>query len=124
MKLLIIYFIVTAVLLLSKFLFNVYTFKHLKIFSKENKINIDELINEYSLNYSDLIFYHFSTTSIKYENYSNEMRSFLITGSYMEAWVQFVCILSWMISIPLLLLCSLSAWLYELFEKFSRSILS
>ena len=124
MKLLIIYFIVTAVLLLSKFLFNVYTFKHLKIFSKENKITIDELINEYSLNYSDLIFYHFSTTSIKYENYSNEMRSFLITGSYMEAWVQFVCILSWMISIPLLLLCSLSAWLYELFEKFSRSILS
>ena len=124
MKLLIIYFIVTAVLLLSKFLFNVYTFKHLKIFIKENKITIDELINEYSLNYSDLIFYHFSTTSIKYENYSNEMRSFLITGSYMEAWVQFVCILSWMISIPLLLLCSLSAWLYELFEKFSRSILS
>jgi hypothetical protein len=124
MKLLIIYFIVTAILLLSKFLFNVCTFKYLKIFIKDNKITIDEYMNKCSLNYSDLIFYHFSTTSIKYENYFDEMSSFLINGSYMEAWVQFVCILSWMISIPLLLLYSLLAWLYELFEKFSRSILS
>lgn len=124
MTLLIIYFIVTTVLLLSKFLLNVYTFKHLKIFIKNNKITIDKLINECSLDYSSLIFYHFSTISIKYENYSDEMSSFLIHGSHMEAWVQFVCILFWMISIPTLLLCLLLAWLYELFEEFSRSILS
>jgi hypothetical protein len=124
MKLLLIYFIITGLIFLSRFLFGVYIFNYLKRFINENKIIIDELTEEHSLSYSDLILYHFSTTSIKYEDYSDEMNLMLINDAYVEIWVQIVCMLFWMISIPTLLLCLFLIWLFESFEKFSKSILS
>lgn len=124
MKLLLIYFIITGLIFLSRFLFGVYIFNYLKCFINENKIIIDELTGEHSLSYSGLILYHFSTTSIKYEDYSDEMNLMLINDAYVEIWVQIVCMLFWMISIPTLLLCLFLIWLFESFEKFSKSILS
>lgn len=124
MTLLQIYFIVAAAILLSKFLFSIYTFKYLKRFVSENKTLIDELINENSLTYSDLIIYHFSSKSVKYTDYSDEMRNFVIDGSCFEIILYILFALFWMISVPCVLFCILIGWLGERFEKFAKSILS
>lgn len=124
MTLLQIYFIVAAAILLSKFLFSIYTFKYLKCFISENKTLIDELINENSLTYSGLILYHFLTLSVKYKGYSDEMRTLLMRGTCMEIMLYILFALFWVISVPCVLLCLLIGWLGERFEKFAKSILS
>ena len=124
MTLLQIYFIIAAAILLSKFLFSIYTFKYLKRFISENKTLIDELINENSLTYSGLILYHFLTLSVKYKGYSDEMRTLLMRGTCMEIMLYILFALFWVISVPCVLLCLLVAWLGERFEKFAKSILS
>lgn len=141
MTLIQIYFIIAGIILLSKFLFKLFTFNYLNRFISENKKNIDELlIDEHNLNriekhvaylikkgsltYSDLIIYHFSTNSIKYEDYSDEMSAFLINGSCFEILLYILFALFWMVSVPCVLLCMLIGWLEEMFEKFAKSILS
>jgi hypothetical protein len=141
MTLLQIYFIIAGIILLSKFLFKLFTFNYLKRFISANKKTIDELlIDEHkldrikkqaaylikvsSLTYSDLIIYHFSTNSIKYEDYSDEMSAFLINGSCFEIILYILFALFWVISIPCVLLCMLIGSFSEKFEKFSKNILS
>lgn len=141
MILLQIYFIVAGIILLSKFLFKLFTFNYLKRFISENKKILDELliderklkrvnkhviylIKEESLKYSDLIIYHFSTNSIKYEDYSDEMSAFLINGSCFEILLYILCALFWVISVPCVLICMLIGWFSERFEKLAKYILS
>jgi hypothetical protein len=141
MILLQIYFIIAGIILLSKFLFKLFTFNYLKRFISANKKTIDELlidehkldriekhaaylIKEGSLTYSDLIIYHFSTNSIKYEDYSDEMSAFLINGSCFEILLYILFAIFWIISIPGVLFCMLLGWFEEVFEKLAKSILS
>jgi len=142
MTLIQIYFIIAGIILLGKFLFKLFTFNYLKRFISENKETIDELliyepklkstekqhiylIKEGSLTYSDLIIYHFSTNSIKYEDYSDEMNTFLIDdASCFEIILYILFALFWIISIPCVLLCMLIGWFGERFDKFAKSILS
>ena len=119
-----IYFIVAGAILLIKFLYSICTFNRLKLFVSENKKVIDELIDKCSLKYSDLIIYHFSSKSVKYSDYSVEMREFLIRGACIEMGIYILFSLFWVISVPCVLLCILFGWLEEKFEKFSKSILS
>lgn len=119
-----IYFIVAAAILLSKFLFSICTFKYLKRFISENKTSIDELMSENSLTYSNLIVYHFSTISVKYKEYSDEMLELLIHRTSAEILLYFLFALFWVVSVPCVLLCMLIGWLGERFEKFAKSILS
>lgn len=124
MTLIQIYFIIVAAILLSKFLFSICTFKYLKLFVHENRKTITELLDKRSINYSDLIIYHFSSKSIKYSDYSDEMREFLIDGSCFEIMLYILFALFWMVSVPCVLLCMLFGWLEAVFEKFFKSILS
>lgn len=119
-----IYFIIVGAILLVKFLYGIFTFKRLKLFVNENRKVIDELMTQSSLKYSDLVIYHFSSKSLKYHEYSEEMLSLLIHGACAELLFYFLFALFWIVSVPCVLGCMLIAWLAEKFEKFSKSILS
>lgn len=119
-----IYFIIAGTILLIKFLYGICTFNRLKLFVSENRKVIDELMDDRSLNYSDLVIYHFSSKSVKYSDYSDEMRELLIQGCSAEIAIYVLFALFWVISVPCVLLCLLVAWLGEKFEKFAKSILS
>jgi hypothetical protein len=119
-----IYFIIAGAILLIKFLYGICTFNRLKLFVNENRKVIDELMEQHSVKYSDLVLYHFSSWSVKYSKYSEEMLSFLIHGTCAELLLYFLFALFWVISVPSVLLCMLFGWLETVFEKFSKSILS
>ena len=120
-----IYFIIAGAILLARFLYGICTFNRLKLFVNENRKVVDELMEQYSIKYSDLVLYHFSSRSVKYSKYSEEMLSFLIhASSAAELAIYFMFALFWVISVPCVLLCLLFGWLEEEFEKFSKSILS
>lgn len=120
-----IYFIIAGAILLIKFLFGICTFNRLKLFVNENRKVINELMDQYPIKYSDLVIYHFSSKSVKYSDYSEEMLSFLIhCGTNAEIILYILFALFWVISVPCVLGCMLVAWLAEKFEKFSKSILS
>lgn len=119
-----IYFIIAGAILFARFLYGICTFNRLKLFVNENRKVVDELMEQYSIRYSDLVIYHFSSRSIKYSKYSEEMLSFLIHGTCAELLLYFLFALFWVISVPCVLLCMLFGWLEEEFEKFSKSILS
>ena len=119
-----IYFIIAGAILLVRLLYGICTFNRLKLFVNENRKVVDELMEQYSIRYSDLVIYHFSSKSVKYSKYSEEMLSFLIHGTCSELSLYFLFALFWAISVPCVLLCMLFGWLEEKFEKFSKSILS
>ena len=119
-----IYFIIAGAILLVRLLYGICTFNRLKLFVIENRKVVDELIDKCSLNYRDLVIYHFSSKSIKYADYSTEMRTFLIQGTCAEIVLYFLFALFWVVSVPCVLLCMLFGWLEEKFENFSKSILS
>ena len=119
-----IYFIIAGAILLARFLYGIFTFNRLKLFVNENRKVVDELMEQYSINYSDLVLYHFSSRSVKYSKYSEEMLSFLIHGTCAELLLYFLFALFWVVSVPCVLGCMLFGWLEEEFEKFSKSILS
>ena len=120
-----IYFIIAGAILFARFLYGICTFNRLKLFVNDHRKTIDELMEQYSIKYSDLVIYHFSTKSVKYSEYSEEMLSFLIhASSAAELAIYFMFALFWVISFPCVLLCMLFGWLAEKFEKFSKSILS
>ena len=119
-----IYFIVAGAILLARFLYGICTFNHLKLFVNKNRKVINELMEQYSIRYSDLVLYHFSSRSVKYSDYSEEMLSFLIHGTCAELLLYFLFALFWLISVPCVLFCMLFGWLEEKFENFSKSILS
>ena len=119
-----IYFIIAGAILLVRFLYGICTFNRLKLFVNENRKVVDELMEQYSIRYSDLVIYHFSSRSIKYSKYSEEMLSFLIHGTCAELLLYFLFALFWVVSVPCVLLCMLLGWLEEKFENFSKSILS
>ena len=119
-----IYFIIAGAILLARFLYGIFTFNRLKLFVNDHRKTIDELMEQYSIKYSDLILYHFSSRSVKYSKYSEEMLSFLIHGTCAELLLYFLFALFWVISVPCVLFCMLFGWLEEEFEKFSKSILS
>ena len=119
-----IYFIIAGAILLVRFLYGICTFNRLKLFVNENRKVVDELMEQYSIRYSDLVLYHFSSRSIKYSKYSEEMLSFLIHGTCAELLLYFLFALFWVISVPCVLGCMLLGWLEEKFENFSKSILS
>jgi hypothetical protein len=121
-----IYFIIAAAILLSKFFYGVFTLKRLKTFAdaKRNLIN-KQFIDNPLFSYSDLFIYHFSTNSIKDESYEKEMTDFLTKeGTNSEIIIYIIFALTWVISVPCVLLCMLIRWLKEMFEKFAKSILS
>ena len=124
MSLFTIYFIIAGAILLARFLYGICTFNRLKLFVNENRKVVDELMEQYSVRYSDLVLYHFSSRSVKYSKYSEEMLSFLIHGTCAELLLYFLFALLWVISVPCVLFCMLLGWLEEEFEKFSKSILS
>lgn len=124
MSLFTIYFIVAGAILLARFLYGICTFNRLKLFVNENRKVVGELMEQYSIKYSDLVLYHFSSRSVKYSKYSEEMLSFLIHGTCAELLLYFLFALFWIISVPCVLFCMLFGWLEEEFEKFSKSILS
>lgn len=120
-----IYFIVAGAILLVRFLYGICTFNRLKLFVNENRKVINEIMEQYSIRYSDLVLYHFSSRSVKYSKYSEEMLSFLIhASSAAEIAIYVLFALFWVVSVPCVLLCMLFGWLEEEFEKFSKSILS
>ena len=119
-----IYFIIAGAILFVRFLYGICTFNRLKLFVNENRKVVDELMEQYSIKYSDLVLYHFSSRSVKYSKYSEEMLSFLIHGTCAELLLYFLFALFWVISVPCVLFCMLFGWLEEEFEKFSKSILS
>lgn len=119
-----IYFIIAGAILLVRFLYGICTFNRLKLFVNENRKVVDELMEQYSIKYSDLVIYHFSSRSIKYSKYSEEMLSFLIHGTCAELLLYFLFALFWVVSVPCVLLCMLFGYLEEKFENFSKSILS
>lgn len=119
-----IYFIVAGAILLIKLVYGISTFKRLKLFANENRKVINELMEQYPIKYSDLVIYHFSSKSIKYSDYSEEMLSLLIHGTSAEIILYILFALFWVISIPCVLGCMLLGLLEEKFEKFSKSYLS
>ena len=119
-----IYFIIAGAILLVRFLYGICTFNRLKLFVNENRKVVDELMEQYSIRYSDLVIYHFSSRSIKYSEYSEEMLSLLIHGTCAELLLYFLFALFWVVSVPCVLLCMLFGWLETEFEKFSKSLLS
>lgn len=119
-----IYFIIAGAILLVRFLYGICTFNRLKLFVNDHRKTIDELMEQYSIKYSDLVLYHFSSRSVKYSKYSEEMLSFLIHGTCAELLLYFLFALFWVVSVPCVLFCMLFGWLEEEFEKFSKSILS
>ena len=54
-----IYFIVVGAILLVRLLYGICTFNRLKIFVNEYRLSIDELVDNHSLSYSNLVIYHF-----------------------------------------------------------------
>ena len=54
-----IYFIIAGAILLARFLYGICTFNRLKLFVNENRKVVDELMEQYSIKYSDLVIYHF-----------------------------------------------------------------
>lgn len=126
MTLLQIYFTIAGIILLVKFFYGAFTLKRLKTFAdaKRNLIN-RQLIDNPLFSYSDLFIYHFSANSIKYESYEKEMTDFLTKeGTNCEIIIYIIFALTWMISVPCVLLCMLFGWLETVFEKFFKSILS
>lgn len=119
-----IYFIIAGAILLARFLYGICTFNRLKLFVNENRKVVGELMEQYSIKYSDLVLYHFSSRSVKYSKYSEEMLSFLIHGTCAELLLYFLFALLWVISVPCVLGCMFLGWLETEFEKFSKSILS
>lgn len=119
-----IYFIIAGAILLSKFLYGICTFNRLKLFVSEYRKSIDELMKQDSIKYIDLVIYHFSTKSIKYSDYSQEMLELLLHGTCADILLYFLFALFWIISIPCVLFCMLLGWLEKVFEKFFKSILS
>lgn len=120
-----IYFIIAGAILLSKFSFGICTFNRLKLFVSEYRNSINELIDKGSLNYSNLVIYHFSSKSVKYSDYLEEMKTFLMQqGTCAEIILYILFALFWVISVPCVLGCMLLGWLEEKFEKFFKSILS
>lgn len=119
-----IYFIIAGAILLVKFLYGICTFNRLKIFVNEYRLSIDELVDDHSLSYSNLVIYHFSTKSVKYSEYKEEMKTFMTQGTCAELLLYFLFAIFWVISVPFVLGCMLVAWLAEKFEKFFKSILS
>ena len=119
-----IYFIIAGAILLARFLYGIFTFNRLKLFVHENRKVVDELMEQYSIRYSDLVIYHFSSRSVKYSKYSEEMLSFLIHGSCAEIAIYILFALFWIISVPFVLGCMFLGWLETAFENFSKSILS
>lgn len=119
-----IYFIIAGAILLVRFLYGICTFNRLKLFVHENRKVVDELMEQYSIKYSDLVIYHFSSRTVKYSKYSEEMLSFLIHGTSAELLLYFLFALFWVVSVPCVLGCMLLGWLEEKFENFSKSILS
>ena len=119
-----IYFIIAGAILLVRFLYGICTFNRLKLFVNENRKVVGELMEQYSVRYSDLVLYHFSSRSIKYSEYSEEMLSLLIHGTCAELLLYFLFALFWVVSVPCVLLCMLFGWLETEFEKFSKSLLS
>ena len=126
MTLLQIYFVIAGIILLVKFLFSVFTLKWLKKFFNDNKSEILSRINEPLpfLSYGDLIIYHFSTKSIKYSEYEKEMSSFVVLGNNCEIMVFIIFALTWVFSVPIVLLYMLYNWLENIFEIASKSFLS
>lgn len=119
-----IYFIIAGAILLAKFLYGICTFNRLKLFVRENRKTIDELMEQHSIKYSDLVIYHFSTKSVKHSDYSGEMMELLLHGTSAEIAIYVLFALFWVVTIPCVLLCMLFGWLETVFEKFSKSILS
>lgn len=126
MTLLQIYFTVAGIILLVKFFYGVFTLKRLKAFTNSKRTLINkQLIDNPLFSYSDLFTYHFSTNSIKYESYEKEMTNFLTNeGTSSEITMYILFALTWVISIPCVLLCMLFGWFETAFEKFSKSYLS
>ena len=124
MSIISIYFIIAGAILLSKFLYCICTFNRLKLFVSEYRKSIDELMKQDSIKYIDLVIYHFSTKSIKYSDYSQEMLELLLHGTCADILLYFLFALFWVISIPCVLFCMLLGWLEKVFEKFFKSILS
>ena len=126
MTLLQIYFTVAGIILLVKFFYGVFTLKRLKAFTNSKRTLINkQLIDNPLFSYSDLFTYHFSTNSIKYESYEKEMTNFLTNeGTSSEITMYILFALTWVISIPCVLLCMLYGWLEKAFDKFSKSYLS
>ena len=54
-----IYFIIAGAILLARFLYGIFTFNRLKLFVNENRKVVGELMEQYSIRYSDLVIYHF-----------------------------------------------------------------
>lgn len=119
-----IYFIVAGAILLVRLLYGICTFNRLKIFVNEYRLSIDELVDNHSLSYSNLVIYHFSTKSVKYSEYKEEMKTFMTQGTCAEILFYILFAIFWVISVPCVLFCMLFGWLEEEFEKFSKSILS
>ena len=120
-----IYFIIAGAILLVKFVYGICTFNRLKLFVNDHRKTLDELMEQHSVKYGDLVIYHFSSKSIKYTEYSEEMLSFLIhASSAAELTLYFMFALFWVISVPCVLGCMFLGWLETAFENFSKSILS
>lgn len=119
-----IYFIIAGAILLARFLYGICTFNRLKLFVNDHRKTIDELVDNHSLSYSNLVIYHFSTKSVKYSEYKEEMKTFMTQGTCAELLLYFLFAIFWVISVPCVLGCMLLGWLEEKFEKFSKSILS
>ena len=121
-----IYFIIAGAILLVKFLYGVFTLKRLKAFANAKRTLINKrLIDDPLFSYSDLFVYHFSTNAIKYESYEKEMTNFLTRECASPAIAMYILFaLTWVISIPTVLLCMLFGWFETVFEKFSKSYLS
>ena len=119
-----IYFIVVGAILLVRLLYGICTFNRLKLFVNENRKVVDELMEQYSIKYSDLVLYHFSSRSVKYYKYKEEMKTFMTQGTCAEILFYILFAIFWVISVPCVLFCMLFGWLEEEFEKFSKSILS
>lgn len=121
-----IYLIIAGAILLVKFLYGVFTLKRLKAFTNSKRNLINKLIIDDPLfSYSNLFVYHFSTNAIKYESYEKEMTNFLTreeTSTAIALYLLFA--LTWVISVPCVLLCMLFGWFETVFEKFSKSYLS
>lgn len=126
MTLLQIYFTIAGIILLVKFFYGVFTLKRLKTFAIRKRTLINkQLIDDPLFSYSNLFVYHFSTNAIKYESYEKEMVDFLIREGTSPAIAMYIFFaLTWVISIPCVLLCMLLGWFETVFEKFSKSYLS
>lgn len=72
-------------------------------------MSIDELVDNHSLSYSNLVIYHFSTKSVKYSEYKEEMKTFMTQSTCAELLLYFLFALFWVVSVPCVLGCMLWA---------------